>query len=67
MQWQIRGLLTELCFNLVSAAFKTNSRIEIGLDSADAEVMVYTIRSVHRITHSPLFETRLLRDLVKLR
>jgi hypothetical protein len=47
MQWQIRGLLTELCFNLVSAAFKTNSRIEIGLDSADAEVMVYTIRSVH--------------------
>jgi hypothetical protein len=67
MQWQIRGLLTELCFNLVSAVFKTNSQIEIGLDSADAEVMVYTIRSVHRITHSRLFETRLLRDLVKLR
>lgn len=67
MQWQIRGLLTELCFNFVSAAFKPNSRIKIGLGSADAEVMVYTIRSVHRITHSPLLETRLLRDLVKLR
>jgi hypothetical protein len=51
MQWQIRGLLTELHFSFASAVFKTNSRIEIGLGSAGA---AYTIGSVHRITHSPL-------------